>query len=63
MNIVRMPAGPYLAARHAGATSYQKYRDGDWALGRLLLTLLSGTKLVFATLDSALQAYVSVSLG
>ena len=36
-------------------------------LGRLLralpLDLVSVTKLVFATLDSALQAYVSLSLG
>ena len=31
--------------------------------GTLLRALLSADELVFATLDSALQAYVSVSLG
>ena len=31
--------------------------------GTLLRALVSVTKLVFATLDSALQAYVSLSLG
>ena len=57
-----MPTAARLqGAAHAHAHGHAQPPPTTW-LARLLLTLLSAAKLVFATLDSALQAHVSLSL-